>query len=199
MGSYRPGSDSRLPPRSHRARDRREESPRHRDDRREESRRYRDRRSPDTTRRNRHHDDDHHRRESNRDNYNNAKEEEGGGGGGGGGEEAKNPPRKRGYPKSSVERDNAAWSKFRSSVPRRPPKGTQSINELKTKIRDVKRLLGHAEGMPADRRVEKERELAGYQRDLEEAEEKKKRSEMISKYHFVRFLGMFYGELIIRI
>lgn len=43
--------------------------------------------------------------------------------------------------------------------------------------------------MPADLRIEKERALIGYQRDLEEVEEIKKRSEMISKYHFVRFLG----------
>lgn len=44
--------------------------------------------------------------------------------------------------------------------------------------------------MPAGLKIEKERALKGYQADLEEVEERKKKSEMISKYHFVRFLGI---------
>lgn len=66
-----------------------------------------------------------------------------------------------------------------------------SVNELKTKIRDIKRLFAKKlEDLPADVRVTKERELTGYQRDLEKAELKRHRSKMIQKYHFVRFLGM---------
>ncbi|KMP08195.1 hypothetical protein CIHG_07585 [Coccidioides immitis H538.4] len=64
-----------------------------------------------------------------------------------------------------------------------------SVNELKTRIRDVKRLLAkRIDDLPADVRVAKERELAECQRDLEKAEVKKQRSKMIQKYHFVRFL-----------
>ncbi|WEW55341.1 18S rRNA maturation protein [Emydomyces testavorans] len=62
-------------------------------------------------------------------------------------------------------------------------------NELKTRIRDIKRLLNKkTDDLPADIRVAKERELAECQRDLDKAELKKLRSKMIQKYHFVRFL-----------
>lgn len=74
---------------------------------------------------------------------------------------------------------------------------TPSINELKTKIRDIKRLFAKKlEDLPADVRIQKERELAGYQRDLEKAELKRHRSKMIQKYHFVRFLGMYSQSLL---
>ncbi|KAI1949766.1 18S rRNA maturation protein [Ophidiomyces ophidiicola] len=64
-----------------------------------------------------------------------------------------------------------------------------SISELKSKIRDIKRLLARkSDDLPADARIFKERELAGCQRDLEKAELKKQKSKMIQKYHFVRFL-----------
>lgn len=64
-----------------------------------------------------------------------------------------------------------------------------SANELKTKIRDAKRLLAR-DNIPADVRIEKERAILGYQRDLEQAQLKKKRNNIIGKYHFVRFMGM---------
>ncbi|KAM5450964.1 18S rRNA maturation protein [Microsporum audouinii] len=64
----------------------------------------------------------------------------------------------------------------------------QSVNDLKSKIRATKRLLEHSKNLPADVRVEKERALKGYQRDLEKAEENRARNAIISKYHFVRFL-----------
>ena len=41
--------------------------------------------------------------------------------------------------------------------------------------------------MPPGIRIEKERALAGYIQDLDRAVEEKKRNEMISKYHMVRF------------
>ncbi|KAL2002921.1 hypothetical protein VTN02DRAFT_5575 [Thermoascus thermophilus] len=62
-----------------------------------------------------------------------------------------------------------------------------SVNELKRRIRDVKRLLDRVD-LPADARIVQERALAGYQKDLEEEMARRKRSEMIKKYHFVRFL-----------
>ncbi|KAL8902755.1 MAG: hypothetical protein Q9207_004408 [Kuettlingeria erythrocarpa] len=64
---------------------------------------------------------------------------------------------------------------------------SMSVNALKSKIRDVKRVLEHAQKLPLDVRIEKERALAGYTQDLEKAENEKARQRMISKYHKVRF------------
>jgi len=62
-----------------------------------------------------------------------------------------------------------------------------SVNELKRRIRDVKRVLKHAD-LPADAKAVQERALAAYEKDLMEEMDKRKRSDMIKKYHFVRFL-----------
>jgi len=62
-----------------------------------------------------------------------------------------------------------------------------SVNPIKSKIRDVTRLLERSENLPADVRIEKERALAGYKQDLEKATREKKRQQMITKYHMVRF------------
>ncbi|GAB1211427.1 18S rRNA maturation protein [Aspergillus terreus] len=62
-----------------------------------------------------------------------------------------------------------------------------SVNELKKRIRDVKRLLNRVD-LPADARIVQERALAGYENDLEEEMQRRHRSAMIKKYHFVRFL-----------
>ncbi|PKX98202.1 Efg1 domain-containing protein [Aspergillus novofumigatus IBT 16806] len=73
-----------------------------------------------------------------------------------------------------------------------PPKHEHnhpSVNELKKRIRDVKRLLNRVD-LPADARIVQERALAGYEKDLEDELARRHRSQMIKKYHFVRFLGM---------
>ncbi|KAL8707861.1 MAG: hypothetical protein Q9225_007692 [Loekoesia sp. 1 TL-2023] len=62
-----------------------------------------------------------------------------------------------------------------------------SVNALKSKIRDVSRVLEHAQDLPLDVRIEKERALAGYRQDLEKAQNEKERQRMIKKYHMVRF------------
>lgn len=67
-----------------------------------------------------------------------------------------------------------------------------SINELKRRIRDVKRLLNR-DDLPADVRIIQERALSGYEKDLEDEMQRRDRSQMIKKYHFVRFLGMFFS------
>jgi hypothetical protein len=83
----------------------------------------------------------------------------------------------------------------KQSQPRRdnnntaPGKQGLSVNELKSKVRSTKRLLERGHDLPADVRVEKERALQGYERELEDILAKKRRSVMIQKYHFVRFLG----------
>ena len=64
-----------------------------------------------------------------------------------------------------------------------------SVNSLKSKIRDVSRLLNHSDKLPMDVRIEKERALAGYKLDLEAAQVEKQRQHIIKKYHMVRFFG----------
>lgn len=72
-----------------------------------------------------------------------------------------------------------------------------SINELKSRIRGVKRLLN--KDLPADARIVQERALAGYEQDLAEETARRERSNMIKKYHFVRFLGGCWEEFHIQI
>ena len=66
----------------------------------------------------------------------------------------------------------------------------KSASGLRTKIRDITRQLDRAQTMPANIRVDKERELAGYKVDLEMLEEQSHRKKIIGKYHMVRFFGM---------
>ena len=69
-----------------------------------------------------------------------------------------------------------------------------SVNELKKRIRDVKRLLNKTD-LPADARIVQERALSGYEKELEDELKRRDRSKMIKKYHFVRFLGMLSPSL----
>ncbi|KAL8699709.1 MAG: hypothetical protein Q9201_005851 [Fulgogasparrea decipioides] len=64
---------------------------------------------------------------------------------------------------------------------------SMSVNALKSKIRDVTRVLEHAQTLPMDVRIEKERALAGYRQDLEKANNEREKQRMIKKYHMVRF------------
>jgi G3E family GTPase len=65
-----------------------------------------------------------------------------------------------------------------------------SVNRLKTKIRDLTRLLRRPDHLPADVLVVQERALAGYKQALEGIEREKRKKEMIGKYHMVRFFGL---------
>ena len=69
------------------------------------------------------------------------------------------------------------------------PSRTISVNMVKSKIRDLTRLLDHAQHLPPGVRIEKERALVGYKQDLEAAKAEKYRQRMIKKYHMVRFFG----------
>lgn len=82
-------------------------------------------------------------------------------------------------------------SKHHHKGPHSAPSSSRSssVNPIKTKIRDVSRLLERSEILPAGVRIEKERALAGYKQDLEEAYEEKRKQQLISKYHMVRFFG----------
>lgn len=74
----------------------------------------------------------------------------------------------------------------------------RSINALKSRIRDLKRLLVHVENvekhkMSAGARIERERELQSAEHELaekvNESREAEYRKKMIGKYHQVRFFG----------
>lgn len=66
--------------------------------------------------------------------------------------------------------------------------GTNSFH--KKRARDIERQLQRAVDMPADVRKNLEREMASHKAQLETFSNKKKRKEMISKYHMIRFFGM---------
>lgn len=77
---------------------------------------------------------------------------------------------------------------------------TRSINALKSRIRDLKRLLAHIENVPkhkmsAGARQERERELEACEHEVAEKQrmnhEDAYRQKMIGRYHQVRFFGMF--------
>ena len=70
-----------------------------------------------------------------------------------------------------------------------PDASVPSTGALRTAIRNLERLLRKAESMPADIRMEKERELNHYRLDLSERREREKRGRMVGKYHGVRFFG----------
>lgn len=66
----------------------------------------------------------------------------------------------------------------------------QSLNEVKKRARDIQRRFAKTDKMPADIQRNLERELAHCKRQIEDLAHKKKRSDMIGKYHHVRFFGM---------
>ncbi|KAJ5232249.1 hypothetical protein N7468_005205 [Penicillium chermesinum] len=88
---------------------------------------------------------------------------------------------------SSEEELDVDSTRSKKASGTRKEKEYPSVNELKKRIRDVKRLLAKGT-LPADARVLQERALAGYEQDLAEETARRQRSHMIKKYHFVRFL-----------
>lgn len=76
--------------------------------------------------------------------------------------------------------------------------GATSNHALKSRIRDLKRLLAHVDNvgdhkMSASNRIERERELEACEHELaeklESSREAEHRQKMIGKYHQVRFFG----------
>ena len=93
------------------------------------------------------------------------------------------------------EKKSKPARKYKDKFAPRPEKEYPSINDLKKRIRDVKRLL-NKQDLSADARILQERALAGYENDLEEETKRREKSALISKYHFVRFLGMWWKSFI---
>lgn len=65
-----------------------------------------------------------------------------------------------------------------------------NLNWLKKRVRNIERQFRGAQNLPANKRIDLERELAHHKQKIEEATEDKERKHMISKYHMVRFFGM---------
>ena len=70
----------------------------------------------------------------------------------------------------------------RNLVPKAHP-----VNPLKARIRSLNRLLQHKENLPADVRLNHERELASCTWELAQAETEQRKKDLIGKYHMVRF------------
>ncbi|KAF2173350.1 hypothetical protein M409DRAFT_62873 [Zasmidium cellare ATCC 36951] len=67
-------------------------------------------------------------------------------------------------------------------------KKAHPVNELKSTVRSLRRLLERSDDqLPAGIRIEKERALQTAERDLRDAEKAKKRSDVIGKFHKIRF------------
>lgn len=64
-----------------------------------------------------------------------------------------------------------------------------SINALKKRVRTIERRFKREETLPPNVMAELQRELATHKAVIAEAALRKKRGEMISKYHMVRFFG----------
>ncbi|KAL1302053.1 hypothetical protein AAFC00_002498 [Neodothiora populina] len=95
------------------------------------------------------------------------------------------------HPSRKPQVPEGSSSKKRKTNPhpsRRLEPSNHAINPLKSRIRSLQRLLSHKdEKLPADVRLNHERELASCRYELEEAETEKRKSEMIGRYHMVRF------------
>lgn len=67
----------------------------------------------------------------------------------------------------------------------------QSLNEIKKRARNIERRFAKGDDLPADVQQRLKRELVQCKRQIDDLQYKKKRTEMIGKYHRVRFFGMF--------
>ena len=97
------------------------------------------------------------------------------------------PSRQTQVPREADEGPRRKKQKPDYVKPNKTFKKAHPVNELKSHIRSLKRLLTKDDRLPADVRVEKERALRTAQHELEEAGKAKQRSEVIAKYHKVRF------------
>lgn len=95
---------------------------------------------------------------------------------------------KRKHPDRSESPTAAAPPSKKKPHPQKQELDRPSVNELKKQIRNARRLLAR-DDLPADSRIIQERALAGFEKELEEETRRRQRSEMIGRYHFVRFLG----------
>lgn len=87
---------------------------------------------------------------------------------------------------------------FQSHKPATNANSTQlgvSLHEVKRRARNIERRFAKGDDLPADVQQKLDRELAQCKAQIEEILHKKKRNDMISKYHKVRFFGMYSSRL----
>lgn len=95
--------------------------------------------------------------------------------------DAVHPSRREQVPSESLKRqrpDNLGPRSFKKAHP---------VNALKSRVRDLNRLLAKDDALPPHVRIAKERELQTAQYDLRQSQAAERRSKMISRYHQVRF------------
>ena len=80
--------------------------------------------------------------------------------------------------------DHGKWKKHGSHRSE-----ADALTFLEQKVRKLDEELRHADQLPADVQVEKERALQSYRRQLADGRAARRRNAMISKYHKVRFFG----------
>lgn len=84
--------------------------------------------------------------------------------------------------------DSRAPRKRRRPDKKSKPKG-DSVNALKKRVRTIERRFKNGATLPPDVTAELQRELAASRAMIAETTLKKRRRDMISKYHMVRFFG----------
>lgn len=88
---------------------------------------------------------------------------------------------------------------FQSHKPANHGNSTQlgvSLHEVKRRARNIERRFAKGDDLPADVKQKLERELVQCKVQIDEITHKKRRHDMISKYHRVRFFGMHPAPLL---
>lgn len=88
---------------------------------------------------------------------------------------------------------------FQSHKPATHGNSTQlgvSLHEVKRRARNIERRFAKGDDLPADVKQKFERELVQCKAQIDEITHKKRRHDMISKYHRVRFFGTYLARLL---
>ena len=80
----------------------------------------------------------------------------------------------------------------------RGQRNSEETKGLSDKIHSLRRLLEKAIDMPADVRLEKERELQGYVSDQQRIKAMREKNAVTSRYHFVRFMERKKAERLLK-
>lgn len=90
---------------------------------------------------------------------------------------------------SDVEASDASSEPSSKRTKHQDKEGTLGRSKSKKRVRTIKKQLQNDDNIPADVRMELERELAVHETAIAETAFQKKRAAMIAKYHMVRFFG----------
>lgn len=93
-------------------------------------------------------------------------------------------------PAASADGDQPATKRTKTASTKKKHKAKEgTTNWNKTRARTIRRLLQSGKELPATVRNDLEQELGALEERVDETSFKKKRSQMIQKYHMVRFFG----------